>query len=108
MDDLIVSSSEWETLKESLEGTEYQDMRDEKAQKVIDYFCEHFDKKGFDGIQPVVRKGHAAEEILNVSKEEKVDMIIMGCRSNSIHNLFMGSDSREVANNSEVSVLLIK
>ncbi len=108
MDDLIVSSSEWETLKDSLEGTEYQDMRNEKAQKVIDYYCGHLDKKGISGIHPIVRKGHTAEEILKVATEEDVDMIIMGCRSNRMHNLILGSVSREVSNNAKVSVLLIK
>jgi nucleotide-binding universal stress UspA family protein len=108
MDNLIISSSEWETLKDSLEGTEYQDMRNEKAKKVMDYFCAHLDKKGISGIKPVVRKGHAADEILNVAREEEVDMIIMGCRSSRMHNVFMGSVSREVTNNAEVSVLLVK
>ncbi len=108
MDDLIISASEWETLKDSLEGTEYQDMRNEKAKKVMDYYRAHLDTKGISGIRPIVRKGHAAEEILNVAKEEEVDMIIMGCRSSRMHNLFMGSVSREVTNNAEVSVLLVK
>jgi nucleotide-binding universal stress UspA family protein len=108
MDNLIVSSSEWETLKDSLEGTEYQDMRNEKATKVMGYFCAHLEEKGITGITPVVRKGHTAEEIINVSKEEEVDMIIMGCRSNRLHNLFMGSVSREVSNSAEMSVLLVK
>ncbi len=108
MDDLIISSSEWETLKDSLEGTEYQEMRNEKAAKVMEYYNAHLQEKGISGVKPIVKKGHAAEEIINVSKEEGVDMILMGCRSNRMHNLFMGSVSREVTNNSEVSVLLIK
>lgn len=108
MDDLIISSSEWETLKDSLEGTEYQDLRNEKAKKIMDYYCSHLNEKGVTGVKTIAKKGHAAEEILNVAKEEEVDMIIMGCRSSRMHNLFMGSVSREVTNNSEVSVLLIK
>ncbi len=108
MDNLIISDSEWETLKDSLEGTEYQDMRNEKAKKVIDYYCGHLDKKGITGIHPVVRKGHAAEEILNVARDEDVDLIIMGCRSHRMHNLILGSVSREVSNNAQVSVLLVK
>lgn len=108
MDDLIISSSEWETLKDSLEGTEYQDMRNEKAQKIMGYYKDHLNEKGISGVKTVIKKGHAAEEIINVAKEEEVDMIIMGCRSTRMHNLFMGSVSREVTNNSEVSVLLIK
>ena len=108
MDNLVISSSEWETLKDSLEGTEYQEMRNEKAKKVIEYYCNHLDTKGISGIIPVVRKGHAAEEILKVAEEEEVDMIIMGCRSSRLHNLFMGSVSQEVINNSALSVLLVK
>ena len=108
MDDLIVSSSEWETLKDSLEGTEYQDMRNEKANKVMEYYTTHLDEKGITGVKSIVKKGHAADEIITVAKEECVDMIIMGCRSSRLHNLFMGSVSREVTNSSEVSVLLIK
>lgn len=108
MDDLIISSSEWETLKDSLEGTEYQNMRNEKAKKVMEYYSAHLKEKGISGVKTLVKKGHAAEEIINVAKEEGVEMIIMGCRSSRLHNLFMGSVSREVTNNSEVSVLLIK
>ncbi|GAB4333680.1 MAG: hypothetical protein Kow0089_02460 [Desulfobulbaceae bacterium] len=108
MDDLIISSSEWETLKDSLEGTDYQKMRDEKAAKVMDFYCAHLDKKGITGIKPLVRKGHAAEEIVKVAEEENVDLIVMGCRSSRMHNLFMGSVSREVTNNAKTSVLLVK
>ena len=48
------------------------------------------------------------ERIVKAAIEEGVDMIVMGCRSSRMHNLFMGSVSREVTNNSEASVLLIK
>jgi len=108
MDDLVISESEMETLKDSLEGTEYQEKRNEKAQKVIAFFRDHLNQKGISGVRPLVRQGHAAEEILKVSKDERADLIIMGCRSSRLHNLFMGSVSREVINNSEVSVLLVK
>ncbi|HEB49423.1 MAG TPA: universal stress protein [Desulfobulbus sp.] len=108
MDELIVSDSEWETLKESLEGTRYQEMRDAKAKRVMDYYRARLGEKGFTAIRPLVRKGHAAEEILKAARDEEVDMIIMGCRSSRMHNLFMGSVSREVTNNAEVSVLLVK
>ncbi len=108
MDELIVSDSEWETLKESLEGTEYQAVRDEKAKKIMDYYGARLAEKGWTTIRPLIRKGHAAEEILKVAQEEEVDLIIMGCRSNRMHNLFMGSVSREVANGAETSVLLVR
>lgn len=108
MDDLVITESEWNTLKESLEGTDHQKRREEKAKKVMDHFVGHLHQKGISGIQPVVKEGHAAERILEVAKNEKVDMIVMGCRNSRMHNLFIGSVSREVVNNAEVSVLLIK
>lgn len=108
MDDLVVSSSEWETLKDSLQGTDYQEMQGKKANSVIEYFLGVMTDKGIAGIVPLVRQGHAAEEILTVSREEDVDLIILGCRSSRLHNLFMGSVSREVINGTEKSVLLVK
>ncbi|MHB8809653.1 MAG: universal stress protein [Desulfobulbaceae bacterium] len=108
MDDLVVSSSEWETLKDSLEGTDYQELQEKKTTRVIEYFIGLMADKGISGIVPLVRRGHVAEEILAVSRGEDVDLIIMGCRSSRMHNLFMGSVSREVINNTEKSVLLVK
>jgi nucleotide-binding universal stress UspA family protein len=35
-------------------------------------------------------------------------MIIMGSRGKRLHNLWMGSISREVANNAEMAVLIAK
>ena len=60
------------------------------------------------GIKTVIRKGHPAEEILATAKEEGVDMIIIGSRGKRTTHLFMGSVSREVANNAEIPVLLVK
>lgn len=108
MDDLVITQSEWKTLKESLQGTEHQKKSEEKAKKVMDHFLGHLHQKGITGIRPVVKEGHAAEQILEVAKNEKVDMIVMGCRSSRLHNLFIGSVSREVVDKAEVSVLLIK
>jgi len=108
MDDLLLSDSEMKTLKESLEGTEFKEYLDNKAQKIIDYFTAMMTQKGMPPAKSLIREGHPAEEILMAAKEEEVDLIAIGSRSIRLHNLFMGSVSREVANNSPVSVLLIK
>ena len=108
MDDLLLSDSEMETLKESLEGTEYKEHLDNKARKIIAYFTGLMTEKGMPPARSLIREGHPAEEILNAAKEEEVDLIAIGSRSSRLHNLFMGSVSREVANNSPVPVLLIK
>lgn len=108
MDDLLLSDSEMETLKESLEGTEFKEHLDNKARKIIAYFTAMMTEKGMPPARSVIREGHPAEEILKAAKEEEVDLIAIGSRSRRLHNLFMGSVSREVANNSPVPVLLIK
>ncbi len=108
MDDLLLSVSETETLKESLRGTEYQKQADKKAEKILNYFEDLLEKQGLSGIKKQVRQGHPAEEILKAAQEENVGMIVMGSRGKRLHNLWMGSVSREVANNSEVAVLIAK
>jgi len=59
-------------------------------------------------VRTVLRTGHPAEEILKASKEENVDMIFIGSRGHRVGRLLMGSVSREVANNAEMPVLLVK
>jgi nucleotide-binding universal stress UspA family protein len=108
MSDLLLSVSEMETLKESLQGTEYQAQLDQKAEMVLNYFKDLLEKQGFSGIKPLVVEGHPAEEILKAAREEEAEMIIMGSRGKRLHNLWMGSISREVANNAEMAVLIAK
>jgi nucleotide-binding universal stress UspA family protein len=95
-------------LKESLQGTEHQAQLDQKAEKVLNYFKDLLEKQGFSGIKPLSLQGHPAEEILKAAREEEVEMIIMGSRGKRLHNLWMGSISREVANNAEMAVLIAR
>ncbi len=108
MDELILSDSEMETLKESLQGTEYQEMLNERAGQIIAYFKNLLALKGITHVKTVVKEGHPAEEILKTADEEEIDMIVMGSRGKRLHNLFMGSVSREVSNKAGMSVLLVK
>lgn len=108
MDDLLLSDSEMSTLKEALQGTEYQELLDKKAEKVLIYFADLLAAKGISVTKKIVSEGHPAEEIMAVAGEEKVDMIVMGTRSRRLHNIFMGSVSREVANKAEIPVLLLR
>jgi nucleotide-binding universal stress UspA family protein len=75
---------------------------------VLNYFKDLLKKQGFSGIKSLVRQGHPAEEILKASQEEEAEMIVMGSRGKRLHNLWMGSISREVANNAEMAVLIAK
>lgn len=108
MDEVLLSVSEMNTLKEVLEGTEYQEALDKKAQAVLDYYRKTLEDRGITGVKTIVRKGHPAEEILATAREEGADMIVIGARGKRTTHLFMGSVSREVANNAEVPVLLVK
>ncbi|MEW5747080.1 MAG: universal stress protein [Nitrospirota bacterium] len=106
--DEMLGDAELSTLKEALEGTEYQEALDRKAQGILDYYQKALEKRGVNGIKTVVRKGHPAEEILKTAKKEKVGMIIVGSRGRRASHLFMGSVSREVANNADVPVLIVR
>jgi nucleotide-binding universal stress UspA family protein len=108
MDELIVSPSEVATLKESLQGTEYQEKLNQKAEKVVGYFIDLLGKNGFSGIMPLIRQGHPAEEILKAAEENEVELIIVGSRGKRLQNLWMGSISREVANNAPMAVLIAR
>ena len=106
--DEMLGDAEMSTLEEVLKGTEYQEALDEKAQKILNYYKKALENKGVTGIKTIIRKGHPAEEILKTAKKENVDMIVIGSRGKRISHRFMGSVSREVANNSEIPVLLVK
>lgn len=107
--DEMLGDAEMSTLKDVLEGTEYKEALDRKAKTILDYYKKFFEKTSpTPPIRTIVKAGHPAEEIIKTAKEEGVDMIIVGSRGKRVPRLFMGSVSREVANNSEVPVLLVK
>ncbi len=106
--DEMLGDSELSALKEALQGTEYQETLDKKAQKVLNYYKKSLEDKGMDDIKTLCVVGHPAEVILDIAIEESVDMIVLGSRGKRYEPLMMGSVSREVANNTSIPVLLIK
>lgn len=108
MDEVLLSDSEVQTLKRSLKGTEYQEMLDKRAARIVEYYKKVLEERGITGISPIIREGHPAEEILRTAQEEEAEMIIIGSRGRRLHNLFMGSVSREVANRAPVPVLIAR
>jgi len=106
--DEMLSDAEMSTLREVLEGTEYQEVLDKKAQTILNYYKKALEDRALTAIKTIIRKGHPAVEILNAAKEEGSDMIIIGSRGKRTSHLFMGSVSREVVNNSEIPVLVVK
>lgn len=108
MDDQLLSVSEMQTLKEVLEGTEYQVALDKKANAIVSHYKKALEDKGLTGVRTIIKKGHPAEEILTTATEERADMIIVGARGRRTTHLFMGSVSREVANSADIPVLIMK
>ena len=107
--DEMLGDAEMSTLKEALEGTEFKEALDRKAERVLNHYKILMESSPpVPHIKTVVRTGHPGEEIVKGADEEKADLIIIGSRGKRIGRLLMGSVSREVANNSKVPVLLVK
>jgi nucleotide-binding universal stress UspA family protein len=106
--DEMLGDAEMSTLKEVLEGTEYKQKLDEKANSVLDFHEKSLKDNGISGVRKVIRTGHPAEEILSAAKDEGADMIIVGSRGDRSGKIFMGSVSREVVNHADVPVLVVK
>ncbi|MBW2466779.1 MAG: universal stress protein [Deltaproteobacteria bacterium] len=106
----LLGDAELSTLQEVLEGTEYKEALDQKAEKVLSYY-----KNALEQHQPVplvetmVKTGHPAEQIIETAQNEDVGMILIGSRGQRAGaRLLMGSVSREVANEADRPVLIVK
>lgn len=108
MDDALLSVGEMETLKEALKGTDYQEKLDQKTAMITEHFSKMLEDNGISGIKTIIQEGHPADEILDTAKKESSELIIVGSRGRRLHNIFMGSVSREVANRADVPVLIAK
>ena len=54
-------------------------------------------------------KGHAVEKIINVAKERKFDLIVIGARGlSTIKEILLGSVSHGVSNHASCPVLVVK
>jgi nucleotide-binding universal stress UspA family protein len=104
----MLGDAEASTLREALEGSEYKETLDKKARVFLDRYKKILEEKGLTGIKTIIKSGHPADEILNTAREENAGMIVIGSRGRRTTHLFMGSISREVADRSEVPVLLVK
>lgn len=105
----MLGEPELSTLKESLEGTEYKEALDRKAEKILSYYKEALQDDGYFSISTVIRAGHAASEILKIAKEENVDLIILGSgKQKGLSRLLTGSFADTVQKNAKVPVILAK
>lgn len=104
----MVMGPEMDTLREALQGTEYQEALDARADKIMDHFHGKLEKAGFPDIKRIVKEGHPAEEVITSADEAEAELIVVGSRGKRSHDYLIGSVSREIANSSSIPVLLMK
>jgi nucleotide-binding universal stress UspA family protein len=106
----VLGDAELSTLQEVLEGTEYQEALDKKADIVLSYYKNALEANSpVPNVQPMVKTGHPAEQIVATAQEEDVAMIFVGSKgTRGASRLLMGSVSREVANTADRPVLIVK
>jgi len=106
----VLGVAELSTLKEVLEGTEYQEALDKKAETILGYYKKALTQKSpVSNVQTMVKGGHPAELIVETAAEEDVSMILIGSiGKRSGARLLIGSVSREVVNNADRPVLVVK
>lgn len=105
----MLSDSEISTLKESLEGTEYKEKLDRRAERVLNYYRKEFESTGLINVRTIKREGIPSEEILKVAEEESVDLIVVGGNGKKgLHRLIAGCVSRQVERSASVPVIVKK
>jgi len=104
----MLGDAEMSTLKESIVGTEHKDALDEKAAKILNYYKSQLEDSGVN-ITTEIRAGHPCDEILKVSDEENVDLILLGNSGRKgLNRVISGSVAREVQKHTKVPVLVAK
>ncbi len=108
--DEMLGEAEMSTLREVLEGTEYKEAMDQKADKILSYYKDALQSNSpVSNVETMVRVGHPAEMIVKFAQEEDVSMILIGSKGKRAStSLLMGSVSREVANTADRPVLIVK
>ena len=106
----MIGDGEASTLREVLEGTEYKEALDKKAETVLSYYKNALEQnQPVPVVQTMVKTGHPAETIVETAKEEDVAMILIGSRGERASSrFFMGSVSREVANTADRPIMIVK
>ena len=106
--DEMLGDAELGTLRDVIQGTEFQEAMDKKAQKILGFYKKSLEERSpVPKIRTMIKSGIPAEEIVQTSKDEDVSMIIIGSRGKR-SRLFMGSVSREVANTADRPVMIVK
>ena len=106
--DEMLGDAELGTLQDVIQGTEFKEAMDKKAEKILNFYKGALeDRSPVPNIRTMVKTGIPAEEIVQTAKDEDVSLVIIGSRGKRVR-LFMGSVSREVANTIDRPVMIVK
>jgi len=106
--DEMLGDAELSTLRDVIQGTEFQEAMDVKAEKILGFYKSALEERSpVPNVRTMVKSGIPAEEIVQTAKDEDASMIIIGSRGKR-SRLFMGSVSREVADTAECPVMIVK
>jgi nucleotide-binding universal stress UspA family protein len=76
-----------------------------KSQKFLEKTKKHL---GDENISIILKEGSSAEEILNIAKEIKADLIVIGSHSKKwLDKLIIGSTTEKVLKHSKIPMLII-
>ena len=107
--DSMLGDAELSTLREVMEGTEFKEAMDQRAEKILNFYKGALeDRSPVPNVRTMVKSGIPAEVIVQTAKDEDASMIIIGSRGQRVSHLFMGSVSREVANTADRPVMIVK
>ena len=106
--DEMLGDAELGTLQDVIQGTEFKEAMDKKAEKILKFYKGALeDRSPVPNVRTMVKTGIPAEEIVQTAKDEDVSLVIIGSRGKRVR-LFMGSVSREVANTIDRPVMIVK
>jgi len=105
----MLGEAELATLRESLEGTEYKEELDRKAEKILAHYKRELSTRGLFHIRTICRDGIPSEVILKVAEEEAVDFILAGCNGKrGFDRLITGCVSRDLELGASMPVIVAK
>jgi nucleotide-binding universal stress UspA family protein len=91
-----------------LAGNEYTQILRKYAKETLERAQRIAKKEGFEP-KTVTREGNVAGEIIQYSKDRKIDLIVVGSKGlGAVLRFFIGSVSSKIANHSLCSVLIVK
>ena len=78
-----------------------------KAKNEIKHLIKEFDASDID-IHIILKEGKASSEIINISKQYKCDLIVVGANGkNSLSDFILGTSTENIVNHSDIPVLVI-